>query len=248
MGGHIDKETGNIWGSVARIVIPYLVFGVLWILLSDKLVETLAPDHPIHHRLQTLKGWIFIVVTSSFLALLLHRLLAQLARDQQQILDDKTHQRALFQSLPDMVWLKDPEGRYLECNLPAARLFNRPVSEIIGRTDHELLPKEVADPLRANDLAAIAAAGPRSNEEWLTFPADGHSELTLVTKTPLFDTSGRLLGVLGVGRDITALYEQQQETRDALERAEIAFKVSPAAISLTVLEDGTYVEVNDTYC
>ena len=248
MGGRIDKRTGNIWGSVARIVVPYLIFGVLWILLSDKLVEYLTPDHLIHQRLQTLKGWIFIVVTSGFLALLLHRLLAQLARDKQQILDDKTHQRALFQSLPDMVWLKDPEGRYLECNLPAARLFNRPVSEIVGRTDHELLPKEVADPLRANDLAAIAAAGPKSNEEWLTFPADGHRELTLVTKTPLFDTSGRLLGVLGVGRDITALYEQQQETRDALERAEIAFKVSPAAISLTVLEDGTYVEVNDTYC
>ncbi|MDQ5879961.1 MAG: two-component system, sensor histidine kinase and response regulator, partial [Pseudomonadota bacterium] len=237
----------RVWQAVAHVVIPYLIFGTLWILFSDQLVASLAADHDAHHQLQTLKGWFFIALTGGLLAILLHRLMDKIGIEEQQINASDQLKRMLLDTMPDMVWLKDPDGRYLECTPRAARLFGRTTDKVIGRTDHELLPKAVADALRANDLAAIEAGGPCSNEEWLTFPDDGHRELTLATKTPMYDTSGQLIGVLGIGRDITALHEAKTAGQEALERAATAFNASPAAISLTTLADGTYVEVNDTY-
>ncbi|MDQ5943058.1 MAG: hypothetical protein QG572_1874 [Pseudomonadota bacterium] len=47
----------RVWQAVAHVVIPYLIFGTLWILFSDQLVASLAADHDAHHQLQTLKGW-----------------------------------------------------------------------------------------------------------------------------------------------------------------------------------------------
>ncbi|MFA7292671.1 MAG: PAS domain S-box protein, partial [Rhodocyclaceae bacterium] len=241
------NRTVNSWASVARIVLPYLAFGILWIFFSDHLVERLTTDPETQQQLQTLKGWFFIALTGALLAFLLHRLLAELHAEQRKLAENEARQRALLKSLPDLVWMKTPDGRYLECNALAASLFGRPPAAIIGHSDHELLPVEAADELRANDLAAIEAGGPRSNDEWLTFKSDGERKRVQVTKTPVFDTNGALLGVLGVGREITALHNEQERTREALERAAAAFHSSPAAISLTRVIDGTYVEVNETY-
>ncbi|MBI2309243.1 MAG: PAS domain S-box protein [Rhodocyclales bacterium] len=235
------------WTEVARVVVPYLIFAGLWILFSDRFVDQLTPDQQTQTQLQTLKGWLFVAVTGALLAILLHRLIARLHAEHRLLADSESRMRSLLDSLPDMIWLKGPEGRYIEITPHAARLFGLPPDEVIGRTDHELLPPHVADELRANDLAAVEAGGPRINDEWLTFPEDGHRELVHVVKTPMFDDDGRLLGVLGIGHDITAMYTARQAATEALARTESAFHASPAAIALTRIEDGIFVEVNETF-
>ena len=57
----------RVWQAVAHVVIPYLIFGTLWILFSDQLVASLAGDHDTHHQLQTLKGWFFFALTGGLL-------------------------------------------------------------------------------------------------------------------------------------------------------------------------------------
>ncbi len=131
----------------------------------------------------------------------------------QELEHERSRLQALVQNIPDMVWLKAPDGTYLDINPLAARLFGRPPAEIIGRRDHDMLSGEVADLLRVSDLAAVARGGPRRHEEWLSFPPDGRRELHQVTKTPIYDEHGQLLGVLGIGHDITAAHQAEAVLR-----------------------------------
>ncbi|NBC47623.1 MAG: response regulator [Gammaproteobacteria bacterium] len=65
--------------------------------------------------------------------------------------------QAVLQTLPDPVWLKDPEGRFLYCNRWLEAVFAAPEAEIIGKTDYDFVDQETADAFRANDQAALAA-------------------------------------------------------------------------------------------
>jgi PAS domain S-box-containing protein len=116
----------------------------------------------------------------------------------------EAHLRTLVNTLPDLVWLKDPQGVYLACNARFEMLFAAAAADIVGKTDDDFGARPVADVFRANDAAAVAAGGQRMNEEEVTFASDGHKELLETIKTPMFDAEGNLVGVLGISRDITA--------------------------------------------
>jgi PAS domain S-box-containing protein len=122
--------------------------------------------------------------------------------------------RTLVNTLPDLVWLKDPEGIYLACNRRFEQFFGASETDILGKTDYDFLPAQEADFFRAKDRAATEAGGPTVNEEEISFASDGHRELLTTIKTPVIDADGKLIGVLGVGRDITALRQNEKELED----------------------------------
>ena len=128
----------------------------------------------------------------------------------------EVHMRTLVETLPDLVWLKDPEGIFLNCNQKFERLYGAKQSEIVGKTDYDFVDKELADFFREKDKAVMAAAKSRVNEEEVSFADDGHTEQLETVKTPMFDADGRLIGVLGVGRDIT----ERKQTELALRRSQ----------------------------
>lgn len=109
---------------------------------------------------------------------------------------------SLFNSIPDPIFYKDTQGIFLGCNAPFAVLAQGNVDEIVGTTDHQVLPKDVADVCVAGDRAVLTQVKPRRTEEWL--PCPGRGEVLFDTlKVPLLDTDGNVTGVLGVCRDIT---------------------------------------------
>jgi len=136
-------------------------------------------------------------------------------QEQSRIRQDESHvlMRTLIETLPDLVWLKDLQGVYLVCNQRVERLFNAPESEIVGKTDHDLVTPDQADFFRQQDRLAIESTGPRVYEEWVTYADDGHQELLETIKTPMYDSSGSLIGVLGIGRDITDRKRDETELR-----------------------------------
>ena len=119
--------------------------------------------------------------------------------------------RTLVDTLPDLVWLKDPEGVYLACNHRFEQFFGAEEAKIVGKTDYDFLPPEEVEFFRARDRAAVTAGGPVMNEEMITFASDGHRELLHTIKTPMYDEAGRLLGVLSIARDITQLRQNEKE-------------------------------------
>jgi two-component system, sensor histidine kinase and response regulator len=110
--------------------------------------------------------------------------------------------RTLVETIPELVWLKDPEGVYLTCNPRVEEVFGAPEAEIVGRTDYDFVPRELADLFRADDRTAIAAGAPTISEDEISYP-DGRRALLETTKTPMFDATGTLIGVLGIAHDIT---------------------------------------------
>jgi two-component system sensor histidine kinase/response regulator len=129
--------------------------------------------------------------------------------------------QTLTHAIPDLVWLKTPEGVYLSCNHRFERFFGASESEIVGKTDYDFVNSELADYFRAHDRAAMDKGESSSNEEWVSFADDGHQELLETTKTPIYDAQRRLLGVLGIGHDITdrKQAEEQLRQREGYQRA-----------------------------
>jgi PAS domain S-box-containing protein len=126
--------------------------------------------------------------------------------------------RTLLETIPDLVWLKDPDGVYLSCNPSFERLYGVKAADIIGKTDYDFVDKDLADFFRAHDRKALEAGKPSSNEEWLTFADNGYRGLFETIKTPMHDADGNLIGVLGVARDIT----DRKRAEEALEKRMVA--------------------------
>lgn len=149
--------------------------------------------------------------------------------DERRIGEETAKLRTLIRSMPDLVWLKDPQGIYLLCNQRFEAFFGVPESQIVGRTDYDFAARELADFFRAHDLRAIRAGGPSVNEEWITFASDGHRELLETIKTPVLDATGQCFGVLGIGRDITRIRESQE----GLRKLSKAVEQSPVGVMIT---------------
>ena len=126
---------------------------------------------------------------------------------------ERTFLDSLYEAIPDLVWVKDPEGVYLSCNPPFSRLYNASAQDIVGRTDYDFVDRELANFFRANDRAAAAAGGPTLNEEWLTFGDNGYRGLFETIKTPMRDREGHLIGILGIAREITERLRVEEALR-----------------------------------
>ena len=132
---------------------------------------------------------------------------------------------SLLRSIPDLIWLKDPNGVYLNCNSTFENFFGAKQSEIAGKTDYDFVSKELADFFRTHDLKAMESGKPSINEEWLTFSTNGYCGLFETIKTPMRDRDGRLIGVLGIARDITDRKRTEAQLIDMKDKAEAASKV-----------------------
>ncbi|MCU7836636.1 MAG: EAL domain-containing protein [gamma proteobacterium symbiont of Taylorina sp.] len=130
-----------------------------------------------------------------------------------EVRDSELHIKTIINTLPDLVWLKDIQGIYLNCNSKFEHLFGKKESEIIGKSDYDFVNKELADFFRENDkiTMAMAMGNSNTNEEEVVYADDGHKEILETIKTPFFSSNGGLLGTLGIGRDITSR-KQSEET------------------------------------
>ncbi|HOP40764.1 MAG TPA: ATP-binding protein, partial [Geobacteraceae bacterium] len=87
--------------------------------------------------------------------------------------------------------------------------------ELIGLTDLDLFPREVAEFFRETDRQMMSEGKSRRNEEWLNYP-DGRRALFDTLKTPFYDAEGTILGLIGISRDIT-LQKRHDEEKKTLE-------------------------------
>ena len=155
--------------------------------------------------------------------------------------------KSLLDSIPDIIFFKDTQGVYLGCNPPFAEFVGRPREQIIGQTDLTLFGPEVADAFRAHDQTMLARREARHNEEEITYP-DGRKRQIDTLKTPYWGPDGKLLGILGISRDITA----RQQADAALRQSEAEFRTvfETAAIGMAEADPhtGKWARVNRKLC
>ena len=130
---------------------------------------------------------------------------------QEKLLTQKNLLQSIINLIPDLIWLKDPDGKYLACNKTLEEFFDIKESEILGKTDFDFIDPELAKSFQEHDKLAIEKDGYHSNEEIIR-SADGKHESYFETiKSPMKDTKGNLIGVLGIARDISKHKEKEKE-------------------------------------
>ena len=143
--------------------------------------------------------------------------------------------QSVIEGSSDAIYLKDAWGRYLLANTSAKEIIGRPVEEIIGRSDADLLAPEVAGSLMETDRQVMTTGEIRKQEE--TMLVDGAKRTFLSTKAPYRDHEGRVTGVVGVASDITELKNAEKALREIreAERSRISRDLHDV-----VLQDLTY--------
>lgn len=143
---------------------------------------------------------------------------------QEALLESQRLLRAIVDNSAAVIYVKDLDGRYLMVNQRYEEIFRLDSAAIVGRTDHELFPKEAADAFREMDRRVIAAGAPLIEEEVAPHP-DGPRTYVSV-KCPLRDTQGRVHGMFGISTDISdrahaeaALRASEEHTRLIIDTA-----------------------------
>lgn len=123
----------------------------------------------------------------------------------------KAYLHTLVDAVPDFVLMKDVNGRFLYCNHRFEEIMGITKAELIGKTDYDFFDKEMADLFTQADHMAIKEGRPFKTEEELVYKSDGHTELMEIVKTPIVGDDGELMGVVGIGRDITEHKRLEEE-------------------------------------
>lgn len=150
---------------------------------------------------------------------------------ERNLADSRATVVALIESIPDLIFYKDPQGVYLGCNSAFGKLVGKPVAEITGRTDYDLFPHEVAEFFRGKDAEMLSSLMQQANEEWVDYP-DGRRVMLDTLKTPFWDGEHKLLGILGISRDITERKQLEQSMKEDEARLRQILENSPAGVSI----------------
>lgn len=119
--------------------------------------------------------------------------------------------QGVLRTIPDLVWMKDTDGIYMACNHAFENLFNACEADIVGRTDASFVVPGLADVFGDRDKAAIEAGTMVMHEEQVTFAADVGDVLLETRRVPVHGEDGRIIGILGIGRDITRRKKMEEE-------------------------------------
>ncbi len=218
---HTNRHESSKSGvKIVKIVLIYALLSMIYILFSDALVSRLFATPESISIASTLKGWLFVLVTSLLLYLLMTRLVGQIASTTQRsqaLQADRIRTLRLLNSITenssDAIFIKDLEGRYLVVNPALAKLLGKPMEKIIGQNDFQLFPDHLAQAYREDDRVILESGETRTFHESLI---TGEQTLPyLTTKGPLI-IEGKIEGVFGIARDISQLKQAEDEIREGL--------------------------------
>jgi PAS domain S-box-containing protein len=111
-----------------------------------------------------------------------------------------------------VIYMRDLDGRYLLVNRQYELLFGIQRHDIVGLTDHDLFPPEMANAFRKNDLRALDRGAPIQMEEIAPHHDGPHTYITV--KYPITDTNGRHAAICGISTDITPLKHAEEKERE----------------------------------
>ena len=127
--------------------------------------------------------------------------------------------RTLIDLMPDFIFFKDLQSRFLIVNQSLAKAYGSSPPEMTSRTDADFMSPEMAAKCRASELQVLAGKPLAGGEDTLRFP-DGVSRTMITNMVPFRDAHGKVCGLAGIGHDITA--RKQNESR--LKTSEFALK------------------------
>ncbi|PWA06590.1 PAS domain-containing protein [Flavobacterium psychrotolerans] len=150
--------------------------------------------------------------------------------------ENKRLLQSIIDNTSNPIFIKEINGEYLLINKKYESLFHISNEEIIGKTDHDFLPKEIADAYRDSDLEVVKALKELKTEEIIQ-ESDG-SHTYIAVKFPLYDFEGRIYAIGGISTDIT----ERKKLEESLVGISRLFKMS---LDIMVIASGDrFIKVN----
>ncbi len=151
-------------------------------------------------------------------------------RAEKALLESRSQLQAILDHCPAMIFQKDLDGCYLQINRQFEHTFNVTAKQVLGRTDAEVFPADLATQFRATDRKVLEGGCALEFEE--STASAGGLHTYLVHKFPLQDTEGRIYSVGGISTDITARKRAEDDLRTQKEILQKIFDHVPVMIRL----------------
>ncbi len=203
-----------LFGLVTHLIMLLLMFTLPWEMALHTLRNISVPVLAIYPLASTLLG--------GLMANRLKRetLIDERRRAEETLAQERRLLRTVIDNLPIAVYAKDPQGRKTLANRTDLQNIGLPEAEVLGKTDSELFPPEVAARFEADDRTVLNSGKPVIDREELLTNRDGRTFWQLTSKVPLHDATGQIIGLVGIGRDIS----ERKHAMEALQKSEANLK------------------------
>ena len=173
---------------------------------------------------------------------------AQLARENAKLVQERDLLRTLIDGLPDNIFVKDRQSRFLISNLAHVRTLGatRP-DEVMGKSDRDIFPAEAANQYYEDEQALMKSGQPLNREETVMIPGTSEKRWVQTTKVPLRDKQGTVVGLMGINRDITEMKQTVEALRESQALSHSLLEQLPMGIFRKDRE-GRFVLVNSEFC
>jgi len=154
---------------------------------------------------------------------------------QNKLSQNKQLLQSIIDNTSNPIFIKEINGEYLLINKQYESLFHISNEEIIGKTDHDFLPKEVADAYRNSDLEVIKAMHELKTEETIEQTDGSHTYIAV--KFPLYNSNGRVYAIGGISTDIT----ERKKMEESLKAADKFFNIS---LDMMIIASDKFIKIN----
>ncbi len=170
--------------------------------------------------------FIVLVILNIFLFLYLYR---KKGNNQDERVQKKTEEhlfakenqlKTLVNNLPDFIYIKDTKSRFILANQKLAEVMlgkKHTPDELVGKTDHDCYDKEMADQYLKDEQEIMKSGQPLIGREEQARDENGNNIIVSSTKVPVKNQKGKVLGIVGIGRDITTIKKAENKIRQQAE-------------------------------
>ncbi len=222
----------NTRGTLSEWIMkwPYRTAGAIWFvtitasLLMAKFIPAMMRDILTARQAEWLTMFIVVFTMTTLtvvLALIFKKLMVQVKGHETSLEYERNVLRSLVDNIPDFIYAKDVSCRFTLANVHTAKQMGANTSELIGKTDFDYYPKELAEQFFIDDQKVIAS-GEAVHREEPGRNANGDQFVILTSKIPLRDLKGNVTGLVGIGRNITSRVQAEEAKAEALKAAESA--------------------------
>jgi len=158
-------------------------------------------------------------------------------KDLEQKQAEETHNRerillrTLIESIPDSIYVKDLECRKILANKANCQIMGfEHEYEVLGKNDFDIWPPEIAQPFYDDDQQVLKLGKKLVNKEEKITLKNGDAKWLLTSKIPLFDENGIIIGLVGLGHDITKRKKAEEALKNVSTRLSLATKAGGVGV------------------
>ena len=207
-------------------------------------IEFIRPDLIIPYensKARFFDNYFTFIFACLIISFVVHFTMQHFRSERKKVIDREEKLKAILNNIPDLAWLKDNESRYIMVNQPFSDACGVSIPDIIGKTAFDVWPKKTAEQYQKDDFKILTTGKILCKEGSLVVPQQAKKRFETIKK-PIMDQQGKITGIVGIGRDITARYEYE----DRLKKYERIVGTSMDQMAL-VNREYEYEAANNSY-